>query len=352
MSRILLLLSLIIIACSDSTVSNQNSKITVSLNPSTELICILFYLAGNSEYNDVFLKTYKNDVDNTFLKFKNSAVVKFTEQLAKNQNISYDSPMSYAVHLTDELTPKMSFNPLPESMDKRWTPELASEFQILVKQFSEETNFFSFYKLHKEKYKSAIEEISQKINSEIKMEWFDNFYKTNTKPDYSVIISLWNGRNNYGVKTIINGKESLFSIIGANAGENETPVLHESAYETIIHEFSHSYCNPIIEKHKAELEQTGQKLFKKFNSGNHHSAYNNWLTVWKETLVRACVICYLKEQGNFVTNLFINNKNDANSGFPWTKDLADNITKNYINNPKFSNLESYIPEIIKFMEKY
>ena len=352
MSRILLFLCVIIISCSNTSNSNNNSKINVCLNPSTELISILFYLGGNAEYNDVFLQSYKNDVDKNFLKFKNSEAVKYASQLSKNQDISFDGPMSYAVHLTDEFLPKTVFNPLPESMDNRWTPESAMEFQILVKKFSHETGFCDFYNLQKEKYKSAIYEISQKINSKVKMDWFDKFYRTNIKPDYTVIISLWNARNNYGTKTIIDGKEYLFSIIGANSDDNDKPILHESAFETIIHEFSHSYCNPIIDKHKTELEKTGMKLFEKFKSGNHHFAYNNWLTIWKETLVRACVICYLKEQGNFVTNLFINNKNDVNSGFPWTEDLADNILKNYINNPKYSNFESYLLEIIKYVEKY
>ncbi|MEI6091918.1 MAG: DUF4932 domain-containing protein [bacterium] len=351
MARYLLLVCLVICSCSDSSVKNQSSKIKVCLNPSTELVCILFYLGGNAEYNDVFLQSYKSDVDKAFLKFKDSPTVKYTSQLSKTQEIAYDGPMSYAVHLTDELTPKVPFDPLPIAMDVRWTAQSATEFQLLVRQFADDTKFFDFYKLHAEKYKSAIDEISQKINTEVKMEWFDDFYRTPTKPDYTVIISLWNGRNNYGVKTTINGKESLYSIIGANAGENEKPILHKSAYATIIHEFSHSYCNPLVDKHLSEFDRSGQKLFKKFMSGNHQMAYDNWVTIWKETLVRACVICYLKEQGNFISNMFINNKDDAMAGFPWTEDLADNIRKNYVDNPKYPNFESYLPEIIKFMEK-
>ena len=61
----------------------------------------------------------------------------------------------------------------------------------------------------------------------------------------------------------------------------------------MVHEFCHSYCNPLVDKHTAELQDSAIKIYKRVRKAMSQMAYGNWQTMMRESLVRACVIRYL-----------------------------------------------------------
>ncbi len=54
----------------------------------------------------------------------------------------------------------------------------------------------------------------------------------------------------------------------------------------MLHEFGHPFCNPVVEKHAGLLEPH-RGLFRGVERDMRAMAYGNWLTVVRETLVRA-----------------------------------------------------------------
>src|ERR1019366_10082645 len=72
-------------------------SLRVVVDPRVELMSLIFRLAGNREYNMAKVKSYAEDADKQFEKFRNHAVVKLAQELRRTRGVSYDAVMSMAV---------------------------------------------------------------------------------------------------------------------------------------------------------------------------------------------------------------------------------------------------------------
>src|SRR2546423_13838914 len=90
------------------------------------------------------------------------------------------------------------------------------------------------------------------------------------------------------------GNEELFSILGVWQTDSEgLPEFTENMLDTVVHEFSHSYANPIIDRHQEALGTAGDILFRRVAGKMRSQAYGEPATMLRESLVRASVIRYL-----------------------------------------------------------
>ncbi|WP_158799382.1 DUF4932 domain-containing protein [Pedobacter sp. L105] len=74
--------------------------IPVTGDDRVEPLSIVFRLAGNPEYNTNFAKSYVDDINNYFGRYKSYAVVGYAKKLAEEKGIGYSKVMFLAVHLT------------------------------------------------------------------------------------------------------------------------------------------------------------------------------------------------------------------------------------------------------------
>src|SRR3972149_6349853 len=115
----------------------KKTQIHVMGDPRVELMSLIFRLAGNQEYtprlglkSQIFrfanpsyssnqVEGYMNDVEKHFGPFKDHAVVEQARELRSTRGVSYDAPMSMAVHITDteKLEEKVPFDPRPDGLD-------------------------------------------------------------------------------------------------------------------------------------------------------------------------------------------------------------------------------------------
>ena len=59
----------------------------VVVDPRTELLSVIFRLAGNPEYNMARVKSYADDVENQFGKFRNEPVVKLAREVRQDRTV-------------------------------------------------------------------------------------------------------------------------------------------------------------------------------------------------------------------------------------------------------------------------
>jgi len=100
----------------------------VSADPRVELFSIIFRLAGNPEYCRSIVLAYVKDADKYFKPFRSHDVILLAKKLRSTRDVSYNAPMSLAIHLNDatELKERIPLQPRPASLDRRWQPaELA-----------------------------------------------------------------------------------------------------------------------------------------------------------------------------------------------------------------------------------
>jgi hypothetical protein len=328
--------------------SSDEIEIPVSIDSRVELLCILSYLSDYPEYGESSIETYKLAVDEFFKKYRNHEAIIFMKQIRIKNGFSYDAPMSFAIYLTDSLTPIIPFS---QTKLGYLNNDEYNKLAILVREFAKDSKYDEFYINQIKKYEKDLPTIKEKINSSINFNWFTSFFgHLSQSLDLKIIVSLTNGPSSYGPNTVIDNIKTNYSIIGAfNKAEHIT--ISSAPSQLIVHEFCHSYCNPIINEYKDTLEVLGKRLYDDFVSRKHQAAYNSWITVLYETLVRTSTLSYLKQNENS-RMVKRDIKSDDYDGFLWIKPLSDSFIKLNKTTTIDKSKDLYMNEFIKIINDY
>ena len=336
-------------------IAPSETAVRVAIDPRVELISIIFRLAGNPEYCQGKVAAYINDVDEHFGPFRNHAVVQLARQLRRTRGVSYDACMSMAVHLTDasDLKEKIPFDPHPPTLDGRWRVDEAREFLQKARQFVEDTSFDEFVDKHQTMYRLTESRMKKVLDEEAHLEWFDQFFGRRPQASFSVILGLVNGGQCYGPRCRADdAKEDLYCVLGVWKTDGEgMPTFDREVLSTVVHEFCHSYANPIIDQHEAELRVAGQKIFPHVSSAMQRQAYGNWKTMMCESLVRACVVRYIRRHDGAVA-AWMEIQKQKQRQFLWMKELSDLLGEYETARDEYPSLEKFAPQIVSFFDDY
>jgi hypothetical protein len=316
---------------------------------------IIFRLAGNPEYNQNRLTFYIKDVEKHFKEHKNHDVVQLARQLRRTRGVSFDAVMSLAIHVQDvnsmlELVP---LEPTPKSWDIRWTVEDIRKFQELARRFVKDTDFKAFIREHHDLYRTAESRMEKVLEDYGVVSWFDSFFGAKADASFTVLLGMMNGGACYGPRVVFpNGREELYCALGVWLKDRRgLPRFDKSVLPTVVHEFCHSYINPLVNRHASELEKAGQRIFSSVADAMRRQAYPGWRTMMYESLVRACVIRHmLASEGEAAAEQQIVRENT--NMFFWIRGLSDLLGEYETHRGKYPNLDSYFPEIVKFFDNY
>ena len=336
-------------------VKPDERSLRVVIDPGVELMSIIFRLAGNPEYGKARVPSYVDDVEGQFGEFRDHAVVKLARKLRATRGVSYDAVMSMAVHVTDAYTlqEKVPFQPRPQGLDGRWHVDEARLFLEAARQFVKETSFKEFVEAHRELYDLSESRMRDVLAEHGHLEWFDEFFGERPQASFTVALGLLNGGNCYGPHCrTAEGAEELFCVLGVWKRDQEgMPQFDRSMLDTVIHEFCHSYTNAIVDRHEAEFEPAGKRIFSHVEKAMRRQAYGQWKTVIYESLVRACVIRYTqKYRGSMIAWLAIREQNARH--FSWIKELSDLLGEYEADRDQYPTLDAFSPRIVAFFNRY
>jgi hypothetical protein len=238
-----------------------------------ELLSIVFRLAGAEEYNNQGIAFYDNRVDSLFAPFKEHALIKYAAQIRRERSIGYDAVMSFAI-LTEIKDGKIAFikNVTDGSLESRWTKKTAKQFLKLLNDFYKKSQFHDFYLSQQPLYRLAGERFGD-ILAKVDFNWFEKFYGKKVNGKFHLILSMCNGYGNYGPKVEYqDGTEDIFAIIGLWGKDSlGYPVYSTRILETVIHEYNHSYCNPLIDEFYPQMEAQAKKKFRTGQTKNERT---------------------------------------------------------------------------------
>jgi hypothetical protein len=354
---LLLFYLLISIMIFGQNTKNANQDLSVffpqpKIDKRTELLSIVFRLAGNWEYNSNDFKVYTQDIHEYFDKFKDHPIISFASKLRMENGVSYDAVMSMAFHIGQPplFTPIVEFNDdIPE---RRWGKDNAMKFIELLQDFYKVTDFEKFYNEHAELYTIA-EENFLPVYKALKIDWYNQYYGLMPNGSFNVIICLGNGGSNYGGKVVFeDSSEDAFAIMGTwSIDSTDKPFYKTPNYlPTLIHEFNHSYVNPLIDKFSNQLENSGKIIYSPLENIMRRQAYGNWKTMICESVVRASVIRYMLKYDSYnaAKGQMIS---EIGNGFYWMQGLVNILYEYEHNRTKYPTLESFMPQIIQFYDK-
>jgi hypothetical protein len=340
-------IALVLIVLSLQNYAQEKQLIDVpKIDKRVELLSIVFRLAGNEEYNSQYFKLYNDKVENHFSAFKGHELIKFAKELKERKGISYDAVMSMAIILDANLNPLIDFSTtLPE---KRWSKDDADKFIRLLKQFYKDAKCEEFFRENEALFKEVSNRFSQAYKM-LDLNWFQSFYGKTEGENFTLIVSIGCGAHNYGPSyTLPNSEKKVFAIMGTwKVDESGMPVYEQDEYlPTIVHEFNHSFVNPLLARHKESFEESGKEIYKAVEyEMSRQQAYGNWQIMLNEALVRASVIKYFIDHGASESEILIMLNNESNNGFLWIKGLVDELKKYGNQRDKYPTLESYIPTL-------
>lgn len=333
--------------------------INFSSDERLELISIICSMSGFKEYsNNQQCPDYYADVYEYFEPVKNHPITDKMRQLRSSHGIGYDAPMSLAVNIKkDNDNFKLTTN--KSVLEKRWQNVDMDTVMFLINDFYKVSGFKKFYDSHRDFYKKYCSEYDRIISANFNESWYSDFYGNPPEEKFSIYLCFMNGGQCYGPNTLSeNGHLMPNSIIGLvldkNGGlyfENKPGIL----LSIIVHEFNHSFVNPLADQNTEyykDLETAGQKLFNLESAVMQITAYKNWETIVNESLVRAAVLNYLIDNNCTKEELQNAISLDLQQGFVWVPILAVKLKEYKTQRDKYHCLKDFYPEIIKFYNDY
>lgn len=321
-------------------------KVIPRVEERTELLSIVFRLAGAPEYTNNNIPSYAGEMDAFFKPYKDHAAVKFAVKMGKTRGVSFDAVMSLAVNIEITDSVRLRTGILPQSIDKRWGQENVLQFVGLLNRFYAETKFKDFFTSHRSFYQTAEERFSAYLDK-VDFGWFEKFYGIVPKGNFHLVLSIPNGGGNYGVKVKLNGGgEELYAIMGSCMADSAgAPSYQSYVVPTVVHEYNHSFCNPLIDASYPAMKNASEKIFRTVKSTMESQAYAQALTMDYEILVRACVIRYSQRNGPDENSLKAGIAEEMANAFLWIDKLVDLLSDYEKDRNKYPALADFMPRI-------
>lgn len=355
-TRLVLFLGIFFLFGKNSFSQEQKNKLSaefISVNEQVELLYTIEYLAKAplvSEHQTLI----KWDIDDSLSKFSNDKAVILFKKMRKEYGFGYWRPLNWLLQYSDfpNLEKKRTALDSADLIDENGIKYL-TEFRNALIDFYKKTNFHSFYLQHREFYDKLIDEVKKSRTIEKIPEYLENFYGTKLY-SYNVILSplLHQGGYNLEFKNA-NNQIEVYAIIGPNGEIEFNPTFDKDFLEKdlMIHEFSHSFVNPLVDKYKNQILNLETKYFnEKLKKSAKNQGYSEWTSVFDEILVRANTI--LITQKNYgekdAQNLL---EYEVNSGFYLIPRILE-IMKEYNSNRQiYKKYEDFFPILIKKLEE-
>jgi hypothetical protein len=319
-----------------------------------ELMAILSRTAGFREYCMDIGGQYTKDTETWFASFKQHPSVLHFKGLRSKFNIGYDAVMTMAINLEtngQEVVMKGEKN----NLGNRWQNVDVDSFLVLLNQFYIDTRFHDFYTQHRTFYESVLRIYEQNVMQYFHQDWYSRFYGLEPTEQFRVVIGFTNGGGNYGPSRQLPGQpKEVFAICGYSLDENTGKAFEQGMdyATTLIHEFNHSFVNPLYDSNEDQLGPIGEKLLKRHYRGMSNQAYKNAATVINESVVRAAVIIYMQENGFTAEQLKFEMYEQISRDFLWMPELVSAMRHYSKYRNQYKTLGDYYPEIIKCLENY
>ena len=353
----LIVLNLICLNCShDNRILPEDYWIKVRVDPTVELFCTIHRLAKTGVDNTQELPGYIRDIENYFAPYGNHRAVDMAKKLWETHRINISALSTLVVYLGDppELIPLNQLDPLPSELDSRWTVDVIPEFIEAAREFSRDSEYMAFFSSQKQLFDRSEMNLSISLNDANTLDWF-KIYFGYVPDNYTIIVGMQTGFGNYGASiTRADGTNDFFSIIGAHSPLfwNGIPRFSSSwVIPIVIHEFCHPYINPLVAQNLETLKESGEKLFSYNKAELTKVGCLAWDGMMNEYIVRACVIRYYHSKKN-IEAIEKQVRIDEDQGFAGIKALADLFEEYEQNRDKYPNLESFMPRIAIYLEKF
>lgn len=345
---------LLVLGMSPLTWAGSRSVMRIEVDPRTELLSVIFHLAGSPEYGKTVLPGYARSIEGYFGRYRQHPAVTLARQLRATRGVGYAAPMNLAVHVQDitSMHVKEAEAPWPDTLDERWHSAQTERLLALSLDFAEVTDFDRFCQSQEALYRDAVTKLQALLDRQGSLDWFDGFFGPRPHTEFRVIITPTNGTNNYAAHVREGDKMIYYCFLGVYQIDRRTgrAWFDSRVLSTVVHEFCHAYCNPILEANWPALREAGERLYFPVHEKMVEQAYGSWQAMLIESLVRACTVRYQQQtKGPLAAEREI--AAHTRRGFLWIRELAALLGAYELQREQYATLAAYSPEIIRFFDQ-
>lgn len=326
----------------------------VRVDPRIELTTIVFRLIEANEYNQCRVPKYAADIDRYFDASKGQRALTLARRIREEFGIGFDAVPFFALSLTNppQLGPRVLLGDSIRGIgDKRWVGPHAREFAAALREFAITTKFNAFFAQHRLLYDTTEARMRRFIKQEIDLGRIATFFGEAPRARFYAIPGICNGGANYGPRVQpLKGPEERFAVIGmSNVDSLGFPMMDSEDVSLLVHEFNHSYVNPIVERHLGAFQQSAKALMTDsvVRELMAAQAYSEGETVIKESIVRSAVVIYLRAtKGEEAAQQAL--RDEYGRGFVWIRGLDSALTQYQRERATYRTLTAFVPELAKF----
>lgn len=315
-------------------------ELSVAVDPRIELVGIIFMLAG--ECPEYFSRSprYVELVQKHFTPYANLDAVVLARKLSQEKSVSFNAPASLAVNWV--LTPEGPvLKPNALNIDKRWQGS-EEAFTATARQFFRQAHFMEFFEEQASFY-SMVQKRASDAFSMLRSEWFASYYGSKERPLFRIIPTPGNSTHNYGASSQTeDGVKEFFAVLSpSNIDEMGNPLFNAGRIPMVVHEFSHSYVNPLVDANLELFRESGEKFLDCARQKMQAAYYGLWPITVYETLVRGNTLRYTREHcsGGFDALL----ASDIRTGFVWMPQTVELLGEYEANRGKYPTFASFLP---------
>jgi len=339
----------VLFLCPTSSVLAQAYRIGV--DPRVELMSIIFRLAGNNEYTQGRVPSYLDAIDRHFGPYRDHKAIQIARELVETDGVSFDAPMNLAVRLKDveSLSERAPFDRADAGLDGRWHGVKARVFLDALRSFVTDTRFNEFLKSQQALYDVTDSRLRKFVETNLDLPWYTRFFGARSPVRFIIVPGLVNGGPSYGASVVAeDGVQEMYAIPGVVEVDAEgLPSFSGSFLDTMVHEFVHSYANPLVDKYYAQLARAGDQLNDPLRDAMRRQGYGDGRTLLYESMVRAATIRYIFEHAGPEAARRAEESERVRS-FLWMGELCDLLATYEKNREAYPTLDSFMPKVVLF----
>ena len=292
-----LVFSVICLFCCQKVVAQE---VIVCHLEESELISVLCHIADIDGYvweeDEIATPRYFAEVDSSFAPYKNHPAVLFAKNKLLNKGFAWSTPMDFAMKFRLDKGKVVYLDDMEiDGYYDHITPKDEKKLLRLVQKFYDDSRFHQFYLSHKPLY-TECERAMRDVVRELDVAWYDRFFGKKENNTFRIVPGLLNGPGNFAVHSQTkDGRQYVNAVMGCADVDDGDNIYYTipASLPILVHEFNHSYCNPLNEEFWDEMKEAVTAFFEPNAKFYRSIAYGSPQYVINETFVEASMIRYL-----------------------------------------------------------
>ena len=338
----------ILILC---TRSAHGQSVRVMHDARAETIGLLFRLAGAPDFSNGVQRAYNRDIDSTFAPFKRHAVFVEINRLRGAYGLSLSSVTSMAPQITDasSFAERAPIDAPASSLNGAWRGAEARKFLESARDFSRVAPLSTFLATHQPLFDSATTRLRRAVDR-AQPEWFTQYFGAAPGDAFIVSPLLVNAGGNFAADFIDDSTHERYAYLGVTLVDSMGfPAIAPDVLPTVIHEFSHSFVNPLMSGQTSALRGSGERMFRAVQTQMRALAYTSWPTMLNESMVRASVIRYvLATDGPVAASKELSLQQGL--GFVWMDELVRLLGEYESQRSTYPTFASFLPRVVDYFD--